>query len=193
MEENALKPAIPLVANQLVLDRINGYRSRPGQAAALRAALERGESFKPQIEPRLKNAKLPLTLLSIPFVESRFQNIKQKESGALGVISGAGLWMFIKPTARRYGLIVNKEVDERLDVERETGAAIRYLSDLHDEFRDWHLALAAYNEGEGAVRNAVLKGGTRDAWRLVHDGHLNDYLVYITAGILIMKHPELLD
>jgi membrane-bound lytic murein transglycosylase D len=65
-------------------------------------------------------------------------------------------------TARRFGLTVNSEIDDRLDVQKSTRAAARYLRTLHVQFDNWSLALAAYNAGEMVVRSAVLRNGSKD-------------------------------
>jgi peptidoglycan lytic transglycosylase D len=65
-------------------------------------------------------------------------------------------------TARRLGLTIDSETDDRLDILKSTRAAARYLRDLHEQFGDWSLALAAYNAGEIVVRNAVLRSGSKD-------------------------------
>ncbi|MGB9873442.1 MAG: lytic transglycosylase domain-containing protein, partial [Hydrogenobacter sp.] len=65
----------------------------------------------------------------------------------------AGLWQFISSTARRYGLRVDDQVDERFDVIKSTEAAVRYLKDLYNMFGSWELALAAYNCGENCVKS----------------------------------------
>jgi membrane-bound lytic murein transglycosylase D len=65
-------------------------------------------------------------------------------------------------TARRFGLTMNSETDDRLDILKSTRAAARYLRDLYEQFGDWSLALAAYNAGEIVVRNAVLRSGSKD-------------------------------
>jgi membrane-bound lytic murein transglycosylase D len=69
-------------------------------------------------------------------------------------------------TARRYGLVVDSRRDERLDPLKATHAAAQYLGDLHAEFQDWPLALAAYNAGEDRVERALEQLGARDFWTL---------------------------
>jgi soluble lytic murein transglycosylase-like protein len=102
--------------------------------------------------------------------------------------------MFIPETARRYGLEVSAAKDERLDVTRETQAAAALLSDLHALYGgDWRLALAAYNQGDKKVNEALSKGGSRDVSALMAAGHLNDYTATVQAGLLIVRNPHLLD
>jgi membrane-bound lytic murein transglycosylase D len=78
-------------------------------------------------------------------------------------------------TARRYGLIVSHRVDERLDLDKSIHAAARYLRDLHRQFRDWPLALAAYNAGEEAVQRAILRTSSRDFNVIARAGMLPTY------------------
>ena len=96
---------------------------------------------------------LPAELACLPLVESAFEPRCVSSAGA------AGLWQLMPQTARRFGLTVSKEKDERFDVEKSTAAAARYLAYLHGLFRDWPLALAAYNCGEGAMQKAVRRYG----------------------------------
>jgi membrane-bound lytic murein transglycosylase D len=104
-----------------------------------------------------------------------------------------GIWQFIAPTARRYGLKVNHDVDERLDVMRSTRAAARYLKDLKEEFGSWYMAMAAYNCGEGRVRSAIRRQRTRDFWTLAHRHALPaetaDYIPKFQAAMKIARNP----
>lgn len=103
-----------------------------------------------QILLRLEQHQLPKSLVLIPMLESTF-NPK-----AVSPANAAGLWQLMPATARRFGLTVNKQQDERFDINRSTEAAIAYLSFLYQKFNhDVMLTLAAYNSGEGRVQRAL--------------------------------------
>lgn len=104
---------------------------------------------------------------------------------------GRGIWMFIAPTARSYDLVVEEGRDDRVDPDLETEAAMRLLGHLHGVFGDWGLALAGYNQGEGHVRRAIKREGTRDPWVLAERGALNDYAPMVMAAPMILADPSL--
>lgn len=155
----------------------------------------------PELTGRLQAAGLPAELAAVPLVESGWRNLgtrqeplrePSEQSRAPGMV-GRGLWMFIPATARTYGLRVDDAVDERLDPARATDAAIRLLSDLHDQLGDWWLALSAYNQGQRAVQQAIDAQGARDVWALTESGALNGYAAEVAAAAILLRHPELLD
>src|SRR5438046_8830043 len=90
---------------------------------------------------------------------------------AVSTARAKGLWQFMAPTARRYGLRVDRWVDERLDPEQSTVAAAAYLRDLYRQFGSWVLAQAAYNAGEAAVIRAIRVPGSSDFAHLTRTTH----------------------
>jgi membrane-bound lytic murein transglycosylase D len=150
------------------------------------------------VDDVLAQAGLPPFLAAVPLVESGYSNWgapdgDEEQSRAPGTIPGRGLWMFIAPTARQYGLRVDDTVDERLDPEKETAAAVALLSDMYDRYGDWGLALSAYNMGPRAVDAAIEAGGTRDPWELTARGLLNEYAAQVMAAALVLEAPELVE
>lgn len=181
----------PIVMNELVLTHMNKFVGTPEGRGFMRDSLSRMTGYKGMIEKKLEEYELPKELMAVPIIESGFQNLGEKNKAGWG----AGLWMFIKPTAISYGLTVNDKVDERLNEKLLTDAAMRYLKANHLRFRDWNLSTLAYNVGENNVEKAIQKTGSRDAFTLIQNGAENDrgYLPKLMAAIIIMKNPEILD
>lgn len=127
-----------------------------GRLEGLRQALERIRALQPALEARLREEGVPAELVAVVLVESGGQTTALSPRGA------RGLWQFMPATARRYGLRVVSETDERLDIERSSRAAARHLRDLYEQFGTWPLALAAYNAGADTVQKAVRRAGTTD-------------------------------
>lgn len=181
----------PTEVNELVLEQLNRYVGTAGGRKYMRSSLQRMLPYKEMINEHLEKYNLPPELIAIPIVESGFKN----NPPTLEAGTGAGLWMFIKPTARNFGLKVNAQIDQRLDTTLETDAAMRLLAALNLRFGNWGLALLGYNAGEGTVQKGIDSTNSRDAWTLIQAGHENDpnYLAKVIAANLVMKHPQLLD
>ena len=120
-----------------------------GRNADLTSALKRLQSMRPALEGILESEGVPKELVAVVLIESAAQPY------ALSPRQARGLWQLIPETARQYGLHVGPDHDERVEIERATRAAARYLRDLHRRFEDWPLALAAYNAGQSAVEKAM--------------------------------------
>ena len=122
----------------------------------VRTAIRRVQQLRPTIEPILRQEGVHSELSAIVLVESGGQITALSPKGARGP------WQFMPDTARRYGLAVTAEHDERIEVVKSTRAAARYLRDLYQQFGDWELAFAAYNAGEKAVEHAASRTGHRN-------------------------------
>lgn len=119
------------------------------------------DMYFPVFEEYLSKYKLPIELKYLPVLESGLNPLAISSSGAVG------LWQFKLNSGKQMGLEVNSFVDQRSDIYLSTDAACRYLSYLYDIFKDWHLALAAYNGGPGEVRNAIVRSGYKlDYWKI---------------------------
>jgi hypothetical protein len=181
----------PITVNDDVVRELNLMLSTPDGRAHLQASLGRMHAHEAHISEQLARHQMPLELLAVPLVEAGYRNQPQGPDPR----HGAGLWMFIAPTARRFGLTVEAGRDDRLDVAAETRAAIRLFSELHREFDDWGLALLAYNAGSARVERAIDQSGSRDVWTLIARGHQNDlgYVPRVMAAILVLKNPSVVD
>lgn len=151
-------------------ERIDVWEQRLRTHHRLRDAtekgLERGEPYLPQLRQILEEAGLPPSLVLLPVVESGFRLGARDRTGSLG------LWQIRPKTARSLGLVVNRQRDDRLDPERATRAAARYLKRLHAHYGDWPLALAAYNAGPGRVDRASARLPGATFWELAEAGYL---------------------
>jgi membrane-bound lytic murein transglycosylase D len=188
MVERAGKESeIPITLNREVLEKINQYAGTARGRSFFNEARARMPAYQKLISEKTKQYGVPPELIAIPFWESGFKN---------DLVSGAratGIWQFIPSTARHYHLTVNDTVDERLDVAKETDAAMRYLKDLNDLFHDWRLAIKAYNEGENHVQELITKNGTRDPWVLERKDPKEGYLTGTMAMMIMLKNPELMN
>jgi membrane-bound lytic murein transglycosylase D len=104
--------------------------------------------------------ELPTELKYLAVVESELNTKARSRVGAVGT------WQLMPQTARILSLKVSSKYDERKHLYKSTVAAARYLNDLHDQFGDWLLVIAAYNAGPGNVLKAIKRSGSRDFWKL---------------------------
>ena len=152
-------------------------------------SFQRSGRYRPMIVRKLREAGLPEELSWLPLVESGFKDRALSRARALG------MWQFISSTGSRYGLDRSHWIDERMDPEKSTDAAIQYLTDLHGMFGDWMMALAGYNCGENRVMREIRRqenGYLDHFWDLF--GNLPSetarYVPRFLATLAIVNDPE---
>lgn len=179
---------LPVTYNKNVSKWIAYFQSGRG-SKWFREWLQRSYKYMPFIQNELKKAGLPLDLAYMVMIESGFA------PNAVSHADAVGPWQFIEATGSRYGLSKTWWLDERRDLKKSTLAAIRYLSDLHEEFGSWYLVAASYNMGENGLRRQIKKHGTKDYWTLIKLNALptetQEYVPKILAAMLIAKAPNL--
>ncbi|ACO04507.1 MAG TPA: LysM peptidoglycan-binding domain-containing protein [Persephonella sp.] len=148
-------------------------------------ALNRASYYLPMIKKIFKEYGLPEELAYLPIIESGFDPYATSRSGA------AGIWQFMRITGKRFGLKINRKIDERRDPYKSTIAAAKYLKYLYNYFGRWDLALAAYNCGEGCIQRS-LSWNSKDFWDIKHKlpDQTRDYVPKFFAAVLIAKKPE---
>ena len=140
--------AMPNLESDLVDDRTQWYANKPDY---LQRMGERSSKYLFHIVEEIEQRKLPLELALLPFIESAFN------PQAVSSARATGMWQFMPATGRSFDLKQNAFRDDRRDVLASTRAALDYLERLYKMFGDWHLALAAYNWGEGNVSKAIAR------------------------------------
>jgi membrane-bound lytic murein transglycosylase D len=140
--------AMPNLESSLVRDREQWYTNRPDYIFRM---TERSRKYMFHIVEELELRNMPTELALLPFVESAFN------PQAVSSAKAAGMWQFMPATGKTFELKQNVFRDDRRDVLASTRAALDYLQKLYGMFGDWHLALAAYNWGEGSVGRAIQK------------------------------------
>ena len=154
-----LPTIIEMPYNDVVQKFIDRYSGKLRRSVSF--MLGASNFYMPIFEEALEAYNLPLELKYLPVIESAL-NPK-----AVSRVGATGLWQFMLPTGKRYGLEVNSLVDERRDPVKASWAAAHYLSDLYKIFDDWSLVIAAYNCGPSKVNQAIHRAkGSADYWNI---------------------------
>jgi membrane-bound lytic murein transglycosylase D len=153
-------PDIPVRWDARVVRYLEFYKNNPRGRSMVTTWIKKSGRYAAAIRRVLADQNMPEDILWLAMVESGFDATISSPAGA------AGLWQFMPDGARIYGLTVDRWVDERLDPERATVAAARYLADLRQRFGGWELAFAAYNMGYGGLLASIRKYNTNDYWEL---------------------------
>lgn len=135
------------------------------------------------IEPILEQHNIPQDFKYLSLIESGFMNVVSP-AGAVG------FWQILKRTGQQYGLEVNKEVDQRYDVEKSTHAACKYLNEAYKEFDSWTLAAASYNMGITGVRKQLKRQKATNYFDLTLNSETARYVFRILAVKEVMENPK---
>lgn len=178
--------ALPEIDNARIDREVNWYLKNPEYLARVQ---QRAEPYLYFILNEIEAKNIPGELALLPAVESAFR------ADAMSPAQASGLWQFIPPTGRLYGLKQNSWYDGRRDVIESTQAATTFLKELSEWFNnDWLLALASYNAGKGNIKNAVDKNTDRglptDFWSLNLNNETSAYVPRLLAIAKIFANPE---
>ena len=196
---SAPKPAsqpgsnVPWDLSNIPHQRVDYWTSRftSDKRTELASYLERMKQYEPMIAEKLRGRRMPHDLLYLAMIESGFN------PAAHSVADARGIWQLTPDTARLYKLRVDDTVDERLDPEKSTDAALEFLRDLYGRFGSWYLAAAAYNAGANRVGDAMKQvlgsqfGSDADYYRIWDrlPGETRDYVPVMIAAARIAKEP----
>jgi membrane-bound lytic murein transglycosylase D len=185
---HATRSQLPLQQHDTVIGAVNFFSSERGKRI-IAAGLKRQAKYKPMIERILADEGVPQELIFLAQQESGY--LPRAMSNKLCV----GLWQFSRATGHDYGLMQTASTDDRMDPEKATRAAARYLKDLYAHFGDWYLAMAAYDCGPACVDHAVMRTGYADFFELRRLNALPketaNYVPVILAMTIIGKNaPE---
>lgn len=151
-------------------------------------ALSLSARYVPRMSSILQKKGVPQELAYLPLIESGYRVHAVSRAGAVGP------WQLIPGTGRRYGLRIDRYVDERRDPVKSTQAAAQYLKELHDMFGDWHLSLAAYNTGEMNIVRILERRRIETFWEMSERGYLyqetSDFVPEFLAALQIAGAPE---
>jgi len=146
--------------------------------------IKRANRYFPEIEPILKENNIPDDLKYLALIESNLVPDVRSPVGALG------LWQFMETTAKEYGLTVNSNIDERLNIEKATIAACNYLKNAYKIYGEWTSVMASYNAGMVRISKELEKQKVKSALDLWLDNETSRYIFRIFAAKIIFSNPQ---
>ncbi|MFP4172858.1 MAG: LysM peptidoglycan-binding domain-containing protein [Candidatus Hydrogenedentota bacterium] len=183
---------IPSPLPQEVRDEINEIQNN--YPRNFQRGLNRSARYMPYIKNEFAKAGLPTELAWLAMVESQFWPRAVSPAGA------SGMWQFMRASGERFDLRQTHYLDERLNWQKSTQAAVEYLTYLYEMFEgEWPLAVSAYNMGEGGMMQAIeMNGGDRDLWRLIETPPASSrirretkkFYPRLLATIIVASNPE---
>lgn len=188
-------PIIPdsmLFADQIIkFDRTDMYERLDRELTSLSYAhgstmlvLKRANKLFPVLAPILEKNGLPLDFLYLACTESLL------DYRAYSPAKAAGIWQFIPSTGKLYGLEINEYVDERLNIEKATIAACKYLKEAYQRYRNWESVACSYNGGNGRISSELSKQQQTSTFNLYLTSETSRYMFRILAYKLIFESPQ---
>jgi hypothetical protein len=182
----AISTTFPSLSHEKVEETIGFFQTKADSFFA--RALGRSQAYEDMMKKILREKNLPEEFFYLALIESGY------DPQAFSRAKASGIWQFITKTARRFGLKVDKWVDERRDPEKSTYAAAEYLSSLYEIFNNWDLVAASYNAGEGKILRAMKKTKSQDFWEISRHRYLRketkNYVPMFLAAVLIASEPQ---
>jgi membrane-bound lytic murein transglycosylase D len=182
---NCIEKNIPLVYNDKIHAFINYFTIKDREYT--RMMMRRKNLYFPLFEKYLAKYGMPDELKYLSIIESALN------PRAVSRVRAVGLWQFMSATGRYYGLHNDWYIDERMDPEKSTDAACRYLKDLHRMFNDWELALAAYNTGPGNVKRAIRRSGYKKTFWDIYNFLPRETRSYVPQFVAMIYTMNYLD
>ncbi len=178
--------SIPPLLNDKVKLFIDFFQTKAD--AFFSRSLARSKAYEPMMKGIFREKNLPEELFYLALIESGFN------PNAFSRAKACGIWQFMTQTAKRFGLKVDKWVDERRDPEKSTYAAAEYLKNLYEMFNCWFLATASYNAGEGRIIQAMKRAQSQDFWEIANQRYLKqetkEYVPMMLAAMTIAQDPQ---
>ena len=188
------RSGFPLLVDDQVVARLNQWVADPRSREQMKRAIERMPVYRGMIESTMRAHGLPAELLGMVMAESRFDNEAHPDTPVEK--RSVGIWQIIPSTGRQLGLAVSPVIDERLEPRVVTEAAATLLTALFDRYRDWPVAIAAYNAGDekiaSLVGGAISKADVRALVLAGQDEHAR-YVRSVMASVILIETPSLLD